>query len=344
MMGIVEELLPDEYPFERSDLIYKVKSPETNPKWGCDPRERPIEELIHYGVVPLDKPPNLNSHEVAAYVAKLLGLKRVAHGGTLDPHVSGMLPLALERATPIAGTWLTSDKIYVVVMHLHEDVPEERVKQVLAEFEGEIYQRPPIRSAVVRRTRVRRIYKIEFLEKVGKDVVFICHCEHGVYIRKLCVDVGDVLGCGAHMIELRRIKAGPFHERYARTLHDLVDAYMLWKEEGVEEPLRDVILPPECGILHLPRIIVNDGAVNAICYGAPVYAPGVVAFTQDLRKGSICAVLTVKGELVALAESAVDAEELRRMRKGQVTRKTRVLMPRDVYPRLWGQRSSQSSS
>ncbi len=328
-------MLPENFPFE-VELEYKImKKIETNPKWGENPRNRPIEKLIHFGVIPLDKPPNLGSHETAAFVAKFLGLKRVGHGGTLDPHVTGLLPLALERATPIASTWLTSDKMYVVIMRLHDDVPSEKVKKVLKMFEGKIYQRPPLRSAVVRKTRVRTVYKLEFLEQEDHDVLFIAHVQHGVYIRKLVVDIGDVLGCGAHMIELRRIKTGPFIEKYAKTLHDLVDAYTLWKEEGIEDELRQVILPPECGILHLPRIIINDGAVAAICYGAQLYVPGIVAFSPNIRKNDIVAILTIKGEIVALATTAMDADEIKKSSRGQVTSKTRVLMERNLYPRLW---------
>ncbi|MHA1617102.1 MAG: RNA-guided pseudouridylation complex pseudouridine synthase subunit Cbf5 [Candidatus Njordarchaeales archaeon] len=329
--------LPKDFPFENDEsLIYKTEKIETNPNWGHWPDKRPIEEHIRFGVINLDKPPNLTSHEVSAYIAKLLSLNKVAHGGTLDPGVSGILPIALERATPIARTWLPSDKIYVVAMRLHKQVDEEKVKKVLKEFEGPIYQRPPLRSAVVRRTRIRRIYKIDYLEMLERDVLFIVHCQAGTYMRKLCTDIGDVLGVGAHMIDLRRLKSGPFYEDDTlRTLQDLVDAWTLFKEEGNETALRDVILPAEVGILHLPRIIINDGAVGALTYGAQLYVPGIVAFSSNIKKGDLVAILTVKGELVGLARVILDAEEIKRKEKGQVTDDTRILMPRNLYPPMW---------
>jgi len=336
--------LPPDFPFESEDLVYKVDKIETNPNWGYWPEKRPIEEHIRFGVINLDKPPNLTSHEVSAYIAKLLGLKKVAHGGTLDPGVSGVLPIALERATPIARTWLPSNKIYVVAMRLHKSVDEERVKKILKEFEGPIYQRPPLRSAVVRRTRIRHIYKIEFLEMSSRDVLFIVHCQAGTYMRKLCTDIGDILGVGAHMIDLRRLKSGPFVEDDTlRTLQDLVDAWALYKEEGNEKALRDVILPAEVGILHLPRIIINDGAVGALTYGAQLYIPGIVAFSQKIKKGDLVAILTVKGELVGLGKTLLDSQEIEKREKGQVTEDTRILMPRALYPPMWKKKSAQTS-
>ncbi len=328
--------LTENFPFDSPDLVYKTRDFKTNPKWGKRPNDRSVEELIHFGVINLDKPPNLTSHEVSAYIAKLLNLKKVAHGGTLDPGVSGILPIALDRATPISRTWLTSNKEYIVVMRLHEEVPEEKVKAVLKEFEGEIYQRPPLRSAVVRRTRIRRIYEIEFIEMLGKDVLFRVYCEAGTYMRKLCTDIGDVLGVGAHMIDLRRTKSGPFREdETLKTMQDLVDAWELYKETGDDKLIREVILPAEVGVLHLPRIIINDGAVGAITYGAQLYVPGIVALSKDIKKGDLVALFTIKGELVALAKVIMDADEILEREKGQVTEDTRVLMPRDIYPPLW---------
>ncbi|MCR8463363.1 MAG: RNA-guided pseudouridylation complex pseudouridine synthase subunit Cbf5 [Candidatus Korarchaeota archaeon] len=343
MPTALDKLLPSEYPWEKETLVRKVLKVETNPDWGCDPRKRKIQDLLYFGLIILDKPPNITSHEAAAWVSKILGVEPVGHGGTLDPKVSGVLPLALGKATPLATYWLKSDKEYICVMRLHREVPEEDILRILREFTGEIYQRPPIRSAVKRRTRIRKIYDIEFLERDDRDVLLRIKCQAGTYIRKLCVDIGDALGVGAHMIDLRRIRSGVFSEEYSVMMQEIMDAYILWKETGDDSELRRVILPIEVGALHMKRIIISDNTVGAITYGAQLYAPGVVAFDYDIKAGDAVALFTCKGELVAIAEVEVSGEDLLKMRSGQVTRKMRVIMPRGIYPPFWKGKFKDSS-
>ncbi len=328
-------LLPEGFPFEKETIVRRVMKIETNPNWGCDPGKRSVEDLLEFGIIILDKPPNMTSHEVTAWIAKILNVSAAAHGGTLDPKVTGVLPIALGRATPIGGIWLKSDKEYVCVMRLHDDIDDEKIEKVFLEFKGSIFQRPPLRSAVRRRTRIRKIYDLEFLERDGKDVLFRIKCQAGTYIRKLCVDIGDVLGVGAHMVDLRRTKSGPFGEKNAVIMQELVDSFLLWKESGDDSELRKVIHPAEVGILHLKRIIISDKAIGAITYGAQLYAPGVLAFDYDFVAGETVALLSVKGELVGLAIPDVAGSDLAKMTRGRVTRKIRVLMPRDVYPPFW---------
>ena len=221
-------------------------------------------------------------------------------------------------------------------MRLHKEVPIETLASKVKEFEGEIYQRPPLKSAVARRTRIRRIYKIEMLEVEGRDVLLRVSCQAGTYMRKLCTDIGDILGVGAHMIDLRRTRSGIFGEDDTlHTIQDLIDAWEIYKNDGDEKLLREIILPAEVSVLHLPRIIVNDGAVGALTYGAQLYIPGIVAFSNNIQKGNIIAILSVKGELIALARAIMTSNEIANKDKGQVTDETRVLMPRDVYPPMW---------
>jgi len=328
-------MLPEEYPFERETIVRKILNIETNPEWGCKPTERSIEELLEFGVIILDKPPNMTSHEVTAWIAKILGASAAAHGGTLDPKVTGVLPIALGRATPIGGLWLKSDKEYICVMRLHDDVPESDLLRVFREFRGAIFQRPPLRSAVKRRTRIRKIYELELIEKEGRDVLFRVKCQAGTYVRKLCVDIGDVLGVGVHMIDLRRVKSGIFDEKNAVIMQELVDAYKLWKDMGDETELRRIILPAEVGVLNLRRIIISDKAIGAITYGSQLYAPGIVAYDYDMVAGETVCILSIKGELVGIAEVDVSGADLAKMARGRVTRKIRVLMPKDIYPPFW---------
>lgn len=328
--------LPKGFPFDQKNLIYKTEDTNTNLEWGWSPNSRPIRELLNFSVINLDKPPNMTSHEVSAAISRILNVDKVAHGGTLDPGVSGILPIALNRATPLARIMLQSDKEYVIVMRLHKQVDYEKLVKVIKLFEGEIYQRPPIRSAVVRRTRIRKIYAIEILDVDGRDVLLRVSCQAGTYMRKLCTDIGDILGVGAHMIDLRRVRSGIFTEDDTLCrMQDLVDAWELYKEKGEEKYLRKYVLPAEVAALSLPRIIVNDGAVGALTYGAQLYVPGIVAFSNNIKPGDLVAIFTIKGELVALARSIMSSQEIKDNEKGQVTDDTRIVMPRNLYPPMW---------
>ena len=163
-------------------------------------------------------------------------------------------------------------------MKLHSQVSETKVKQVLEEFQGPIHQRPPVRSAVKRQLRTRTIYYNDFIEMQEKNVLFKVGCEAGTYIRKLCYDIGEVLGCGAHMQELRRTRVGPFTEDESLvTLHDISYLYSKWQETKDENILRKFVSPMEKALTQLPKIYVRDTAVDALCHGAHLTAPGVLA-------------------------------------------------------------------
>ncbi|MCW4052119.1 MAG: RNA-guided pseudouridylation complex pseudouridine synthase subunit Cbf5, partial [Candidatus Bathyarchaeota archaeon] len=172
--------------------------------------------------------------------------------------------MALEDATKTVQALLLSGKEYVCVMRLHQVTQEESVRAVFNQFQGEIYQRPPVRSAVKRQLRKRTIYYLNFLEMSGKYVLFKVGCESGTYIRKLCFDVGEILGCGAHMQELRRTRAGPFTEDEGLvSLFDLLFHVSKWRETGDEVNLRKIIQPMEKALELLPKICVRDSAVSA---------------------------------------------------------------------------------
>ena len=323
-------------PWEiKRELIVKAED-VTNPKYGHKPNERPAEEYIRYGVINLDKPSGPTSHEVAAWTKKIMHLTRIGHGGTLDPKVTGLLPITLEDSTKIVQALLYSGKEYICVMKLHGDVNEEPVKKVLAEFEDIIYQRPPLRSSVKRQLRTRRIYYIDFMELEGRNVLFKVGCEGGTYIRKLCYDIGEILGTGAHMQELRRTRAGPFVEENNKvTLHEVAYWFSEWEKTKEEKILRKFIQPMETALALLPKIVVRDSAVDALCHGANLTAPGVLSVESGMVKGSVAAVFTLKGEAVALAEPLISTEEIPDLKHGTVASLQRVLMPRGTYPKVW---------
>lgn len=250
--------------------------------------------------------------------------------------MTGVLPITLEESRKTVQALLHSGKEYVCVMKLHGDASEESVKKVLAEFEDTIYQRPPLRASVKRQLRTRKIYYIDFLEKDGRNVLFKVGCEGGTYIRKLCYDVGEVLGCGAHMQELRRTRAGPFVENgEIVTLHDVAYWFMEWQQQKDDKILRKFIKPMETALALVPKIYIRDSAVDAVCHGANLTAPGVLSLETGIKDGSMVAVLSLKGEAVALAKATASTEEILNMEHGIVAETKRVLMPRGTYPKCW---------
>jgi len=249
--------------------------------------------------------------------------------------VTGVLPVTLADATKVVQALLYSGKEYICVMKLHGEVKIEQIKNVLGEFEDMIYQRPPLRASVKRQLRTRRIYYLDFLEMEGRNVLFRVGCEGGTYIRKLCFDVGEVLGCGAHMQELRRTRAGPFVDGNSVILHDVAYWFMQWQETKDEKILKRFIQPMERALALVPKVVIRDSAVDAVCHGASLTAPGVLSLETGIKSGSMVAVLSLKGEAVALARAVASSEQMLDMEHGVVASPERVLMPRGTYPKCW---------
>ncbi|MFH1682545.1 MAG: RNA-guided pseudouridylation complex pseudouridine synthase subunit Cbf5 [Candidatus Woesearchaeota archaeon] len=280
------------------------------------PGERSVSELLNYGIVNIDKPKGPTSHQVSDYVQRILHIKKSGHSGTLDPGVTGVLPIALGRATRIVQTLLPAGKEYMCIMHIHKEVEEKKVRRVFKEFTGKITQLPPIKSAVKRQERERDIYYINMLEIEGKDVLFQVGCQAGTYIRKLVHDIGKRLGTGAHMVELRRTKAGCFDESTLVTLQELTDAYFYWKEEGKEKLIRKVIQPIENAVQHLPKIWVFDSAVESLCHGRDLAAPGIFKLHNDINPDNLVAVMTVTDELIAIGNAEMTSIMMLKKKNG----------------------------
>ena len=220
-------------------------------------------------------------------------------------------------------------------MQLHSDVPNSTLVRVLKEFTGEIFQKPPLRASVKRAPRKRTIYQLDILEIDGRLVLFKCSCQAGTYIRKLCSDVGEVLGCGAHMRELRRSRAGPFTEQTGlTTLHDLSAAQEEF-EKGNELPMRQIIRPMELALQPLPQIILRDSAVDSICHGATLAIPGIAKIENSVEKGKPVALFSLKGEAVAIGRVLLSVKDIVDQDKGLAVSPERVLMERRTYPALW---------
>jgi tRNA pseudouridine55 synthase len=248
------------------------------------PGERSPAALLGFGVVNLDKPPGPSAHQVAGWVrdavSAALGdatgqsLDRVAHGGTLDPKVTGSLPVLLGDAARCARVFDDHTKEYVAVLELHGPTPAD-FEATLATFEGKLYQKPPRKSAVRRRLRVREVYDIEVLDRRDRQALVRVRCEAGTYVRKLCHDIGLALGTGAHMGDLRRTATGTFDDTDLATMEDLVDALAFWAE-GDAGAVASVVDPAERALAGLGRVTIAESAAREVAHGAPVYAPGVV--------------------------------------------------------------------
>jgi H/ACA ribonucleoprotein complex subunit 4 len=317
------------------ELLHKSEG-ETDPEYGCKPHKRPIEEHISKGVINLDKPSGPTSHEIDSWVKRILSADKTGHGGTLDPRVTGILPIGIDQATRAVHLLLEAPKEYVCLMRLHEEVEDCRIAEILREFQGKIFQTPPVKSAVKRELRVRKIYYVNLLEMGEKNVLFRIGCEAGTYIRKYCHDIGEALGSGAHMAELRRTRAGPFCEdETLKTLQDLTDAYHEWKEEEDESTLRQIILPFERAAAHLPKVIIRDSAVDAVAHGADLAAGGIISLSPNIAKRNTVALETLKGELVAAGISLYNTPEIIDKNKGIMVDIKKVFMEPGTYPKMW---------
>ncbi|WP_434530405.1 RNA-guided pseudouridylation complex pseudouridine synthase subunit Cbf5 [Haloarcula sp. NS06] len=238
------------------------------------PDERDLDSLRSFGVVNLDKPPGPSAHQVAAWIRDATGQDRVAHGGTLDPKVTGCLPVLLGDAARMAQVFDNAIKEYVTVLELHDQAPAD-IADIVAEFETDIYQKPPRKSAVKRQLRSRRIHSLDILEQGERRLLLRVRCASGTYIRKLCHDIGLAAGTGAHMGDLRRTATGTFDDASLSTMHELVDA-LAFAADGDETQLREIIQPAERALSHLPRVTIAPSAAREVAEGAPVYAPGVI--------------------------------------------------------------------
>lgn len=252
------------------------------------PDERDPEQLLEFGVINLDKPPGPSAHQVTAWVRDSCDVERAAHAGTLDPKVTGCLPILTGTATRAAQVFSTSTKSYIAVLELHGPIPVD-FEDTVHEFETEIYQKPPRKSAVARRLRTRTIHSLQALETQDRRALLEIVCESGTYIRKLCHDIGLALGVGAHMGDLRRIQTGSFDDTSLVTMEDVVDGVRFWRDCNDPTVLKQVVDPAERALQHLPRVTIAQNAAKQVATGANVFAPGILSW--DLAGGT-------KGDLV----------------------------------------------
>jgi len=307
---------------------------------GCSPLQRNITDYVSSGVINVDKPSNPSSHEVVAWIRRILKVDKTGHSGTLDPKVTGCLIVCVGRATRLVKSQQTAGKEYVAIVKLHDAISDEKkLLKAIETLTGAMFQRPPLISAVKRQLRIRTVYESKLIEydperRLG---VFWISCEAGTYVRTMCVHLGLVLGVGAQMAELRRVRSGIQDEnRLMFTMHDILDAQHLYETNKDESYLRKVVMPLELLLVKHKRIIMKDSAVNAICYGAKIMLPGVLRYEDGIEVDQEIVCVTTKGEAICLAIAQMTTAVMATCDHGVVAKIKRVIMERDVYPRKWG--------
>jgi H/ACA ribonucleoprotein complex subunit 4 len=318
------------------DNLVSLTESVTDDRYGYYPYERPIPILFDYGLILIDKPSGPTSHEVASWVKKILNIDKSGHSGTLDPGATGLLPMGLGEGTKALSILLLGPKEYYSIARIHSNFDRNILEKVLLEFHGDIYQRPPQRSSVKRMTRIRRIHELAYVEENEKLILLRILCQAGTYIRKLIYDIGEIMGSGATMVELRRTRVSHFFERDGLVkLHDLYNAFYLYKEKKIEENLRNIVKPIEICFTGIPSVVIRDTAVDALCHGAQLAIPGISDLSPSIQKDDIVAIYTLKGEIVGLAQSLMNINEIVSNKNGISFTMNRLIMKPNTYPKGW---------
>ena len=257
------------------------------------------------GILILDKPAGISSNGVLQHVKRLYNANKAGHTGNLDVPATGLLPICLGEATKVSAYLLDSNKTYrarcllgvttttgdaegeIILKKLVHELSEADVKKACAKFVGEIRQTPPMYSAlkhngtrlyelayrgieVERKARKITIHRIDLLDFKNNEFLIEVFCSKGTYIRTLAEDIGDELACGAHVLSLRRLSSGPFHEMQMITQSQL----KVVAEEGLEQ-LDNLLLPMDSALTEMPKVRLKKDVVFYLCQGQTVIASGL---------------------------------------------------------------------
>ncbi len=279
------------------------------------------------GVLLLDKPPGLTSNAALQRAKRLYRAQKAGHTGTLDPFATGLLPICLGEATKFSQYLLNADKAYLAVVRLgvrtstadpEGEVLETRpveataadLQRVLPRFLGEIMQTPPMYSALKvagrplyeyarqgveleRSARPVRVHELEVVEFADDLCTLRVRCGKGLYVRTLAEDIGQALGCGAHLQALTRLAVGPFR---------LEEAHRLETLEGLSEEARDaLLLPADCLVEDLPRLDLEVESAWQLLHGQAVWRSG-------LKVGCLYRVYGPDGRFLGIAEVDQDGK------------------------------------
>ncbi len=282
------------------------------------------------GFLNILKPPGMTSHDVVAFLRRLLKIKKIGHSGTLDPSACGILLVAVDQATRLLE-YLPSDKSYVAEATLgiatttldgegeiveerplQNEISTEKLQEALQSLTGEQWQRPPHYSAVKFKgeklyrlarqgveveipERKIQIYSAEVVSRENGPfprILFRTHCSSGTYIRTLVEELGKRLGYPAHLSFLIRDRLGPL---------DIQSSYTLEEVESFVNSgnLGQLWLPLDPLLWHIKRVVLDEGLTEAICVGKPI-------LSHDLLEGEVCRLMTSSGELVAMGRCIGD--------------------------------------
>ncbi len=324
-------MLPAEKNFSKGWLVREEA--ETDWNYGERPEQRNVEEKLSNGVVIIDKPSGIKSHKLSVNIKKSLKRSKAGHSGTLDPDVTGVLPVGLDNATKVLQALKNAGKKYVGTMRLSKEFSTDEIEEVAETFLGTVKQVPPEISAVKREEREREVYGIEILDVSGKEVEFMIECEKGFYVRVFCEQFGERIGAKGRLEQLRRTKVGLFTEKDCFKTEEVEKQFRLYSD-GKENDLNRIILPVEAGVKHLKKVLLKDTAVAPVCHGASLGSMGISKLQEDIEPGELVALLTLKGELVAVGNSLMTSEKMVEVKDTAVELK-RVFMDKDVYPKKW---------
>ncbi len=302
-------------------------------------KKKEILERIDYtrnrldGVLLVDKPGGLSSHDVVDRVRQVFKIKKVGHTGTLDPMATGLLLICLGRATKLAPFLQGLNKVYegkmifgvttstldsegeIVEEKDASSLSREKIEEIFTHFQGEIVQTPPMFSAIhqdgkrlyelarsgqeVKRppriVNVHQLQALRFSFNSHPQVEFRAHCSKGTYIRSLCADIGEASGFGAYQLSLRRTRIGPFDLKQARKLEDL--------DGKSKEEREEILLSLKDALPHLPLVTIKRGVEKIVRWGRPLYLSHIHELPSKLEKGDRVKLCTQEGKLLAVGIS-----------------------------------------
>ncbi len=232
-------------------------------------QKKTTQELLQFCIINIDKPSGPTSFQVSQLMKNFLKATKTSHFGTLDPQVSGVLPIGINRACRLNEYLMHRDKTYIGIMRLHKDISKDLLQETIKKFIGKIQQLPPVRSRVKRAIREREIKTFNILEIEDKDILFETQVQAGTYIRKICDDMGKDLG-GAHMLELRRTWAGIFSESSSANIYEFEKALEEYKN-GDDKSLRKLLVPGEIVATILPVVEIRKDVVKKCLTGSPIF-------------------------------------------------------------------------
>lgn len=315
---------------------YTREESEPEHGYGKPPHKRTVEELLEKCFVPIDKPHGPTSNQVSHWIKEELDLRKTGHFGTLDPNATGILPVGINKGTKIADALSKAKKEYIAEIELSEEIDNQELKKVLSEFEGTNTQTPPEKSAVKKEPRERELYEAELLENREEKILVRLECESGFYVRVFAEQLGEETGREAEMTELRRTKQGELEIEDTYTLQDLVDEYQFHIQDE-ESKLQEILQPIEKAVNHLSKIVIKDTAVNAVANGANLGVNGITKLQDGIKEEETVAIMTLKGELVALAEASMNSQEMYDAEDGKAAELEKVFMDPEIYPKNWDQ-------